>query len=367
MRVIVVAGARPNFMKIAPILRAADAAGVEALLVHTGQHYDANMSYSIFRDLGMREPDINFHVASGTHAEQTAAVMTAFDAYLVSVDPDAVVVVGDVNSTIACSLVAVKRGVPVAHVEAGLRSFDRTMPEEINRLVVDSIAEWLLTPSADADENLRVEGHHAAKIIRVGNVMVDSLDDAMSRIDLDEATARLGLPERFGLVTLHRAALVDDPALLAHVLETLGQISEDLPLVFPVHPRTRHAMAAAGLEHHRGITVLEPMGYLDFVASQAAAKVVLTDSGGLQEETTCLGTPCVTLREQTERPITVTEGTNTVVGFDRDLTTAAVAAAMAHDGTPRRPELWDGHTAERIIDAIGTRVADEAWLPYASR
>lgn len=363
----VIAGARPNFVKIAPLMRALEAGGWQAALVHTGQHYDEAMSESFFRDLDIRRPDVNLEVGSGTHGQQTAKVMTGFETWLVDHPVDVVMVVGDVNSTVACTLVAAKLGIPVAHVEAGLRSFDRSMPEEINRLVVDALATWLLTPSPDADANLRYEGVHPSRIACVGNVMVDSLEYARHKAASSDVIERLGLDDRYGLVTLHRPALVDSPELLTPVLRTLASLSEELPLVFPVHPRTRQRIGELGVHLPASFTLAEPQGYLDFVRLESMARLVLTDSGGVQEETTCLGVPCLTLRESTERPITVTEGTNRVVGVDPDTIFAAARQALDGSAAGRRPALWDGHAAERVVAAIEAPVAAEAWAPYESK
>jgi len=352
-RPVVVAGARPNFVKVAPLLSALAAAGVEPLLVHTGQHYDAAMYDSFFDDLGIPEPAVNLGVGSGTHAAQTAAVMVAFETWPVTSGADAVLVVGDVNSTVACTLVAAKAGIPVAHVEAGLRSFDRTMPEEINRVVVDTLSTWLFTQSADGDANLLAEGVAPERIFRVGNVMVDSL---LTHIDAARARpvqAELGLPTRFGLVTLHRPALVDNPARMAAMMQTLEAIGEDLPLVFPVHPRTRSVLAKAGIDvAPEKVRVIDPQVYLDFLALEAAALLVLTDSGGVQEETSVLGVPCLTLRENTERPITISHGTNRLVGFDDTAIRTAAIAALDADRCIPSIDLWDGQASERIVDVL---------------
>lgn len=360
MNILVVAAARPNFMKVAPILAALDLAGHQATLVHTGQHYDRDMSDAFFTDLGMRAPDLHLHCVSGTHAETTAAVMLAFDQVVATARPDAVIVVGDVDSTLACALVAAKRSVPVAHVEAGLRSHDRTMPEEINRILVDSLADWLLTPSPDATENLIEENVAPERIHWVGNVMVDSLLATMKTLDVAEVLRRYDVrDEEYALLTLHRPSNVDDVTVLARLMEVVAEISRDLPVVFPVHPRTAqrlaHPLVQRGLAAATGLRRVAPIGYRDCVALQSGAAVVLTDSGGIQEETTVLGVPCVTLRENTERPITVTHGTNTVVGTDPDRILAATSAALTGDLiVPRRPDGWDGHAAERIVDVISS-------------
>jgi len=350
---VIVAGARPNFVKVAPLMRAFAAAGVDAQLIHTGQHYDAVMSDSFFADLGIPEPAVNLGVGSGTHAAQTGGVMAAFESWLDQSDADAVLVVGDVNSTVACTLVAAKAGVPVGHVEAGLRSFDRTMPEEVNRVVVDALATWLFTPSADADANLLAEGTQPARIFRVGNVMVDSLLTHIEAARARTIVQDLGLPQRFGLVTLHRPALVDNPTRMASVLRTLEAVGQDVPLVFPVHPRTRTMLAHAQIEiDHAKVKLIEPQVYLDFLALEANASIVLTDSGGVQEETSVLGVPCLTLRENTERPVTITHGTNHLVGFADDAIRAAAADALATGRAEHSIELWDGRASERIVEVL---------------
>jgi UDP-N-acetylglucosamine 2-epimerase (non-hydrolysing) len=362
-RVAVVAGARPNFMKVAPILRACEARSLEALLVHTGQHYDSTMSGSFFDVLGLPDADVNFGVGSGTHAGQTAAVMTAFETWLGTVDVDAVVVVGDVNSTMACTVVAAKLGIPVAHVEAGLRSFDRTMPEEVNRAVTDALATWLFATSADAVANLSAEGAEAARVHLVGNVMADSLFHSIDRARERRPWEVLGLPERFALITLHRPALVDDTERLSAVVDTLRDLARDIPFVFPIHPRTRGNVERAGLDL-TGFHLIDPLDYLDFLAMQEKASVVVTDSGGVQEETSLLGTWCVTVRENTERPITVTHGTNTLVGFDLQRLQAAVRDALARgEAQPAAIPLWDGHAAERIVDVLLGGAPAASWIP----
>jgi UDP-N-acetylglucosamine 2-epimerase (non-hydrolysing) len=358
MRMIVVGAARPNFMKIAPVIRALEERGVEVTLVHTGQHYDAQMSDAFFRDLGMRSPDVRLGIGSGSHAEQTAAVMVAFEPLLAEIRPYAVVVVGDVNSTLACALVAAKAGVPVAHVEAGLRSDDRSMPEEINRIMVDAISDWLLTPSPDADQNLMLEGVARERVWCVGNVMVDSLLANRSRADALSLLRRLDLrPQGYTLLTLHRPSNVDDAETLARLLDAVEIVAYDRPVVFPAHPRTRAKLVEHGLmdrvEAMHNLRLVEPLGYLDCLALLDHACVVMTDSGGIQEETTVLGVPCLTLRETTERPITVTHGTNLVVGTD------PATIVQAYDDVPkvrmeRRPDLWDGQAAARIAAVLTT-------------
>jgi len=351
MRIACVAGARPNFMKIKPVLDALEAAGAVTTFVHTGQHYDPEMSQVFLDELGLRTPDHALGVGSGSHATQTARVMTSFEALLDTNPVDLVVVVGDVNSTLACAIVAAKAVIPVAHVEAGLRSRDWTMPEEVNRVVTDRLSRYLLAPSRDAVENLRAEGRGDEEIHLVGNVMVDTL---LANIDTARARnvhAMLGVERgKYGLVTLHRPANVDDDAVLRRIVAALGAIGARLPLVFPVHPRTRARLASIGAVD--GVVLTDPQGYLDFVALEADAAIVLTDSGGVQEETTVLGVPCLTLRQNTERPITVEQGTNQVVGRDPDVI-VATAMKVLDEGVPRRhPDLWDGRAGERIARVL---------------
>jgi UDP-N-acetylglucosamine 2-epimerase (non-hydrolysing) len=365
MRIALVAGARPNFVKIAPLrLALRDREGLEALVVHTGQHYDDEMSAAFFRDLGMPAPDFDLGVGSGSHAVQTARIMQAFDRLLDEAPADLVVVVGDVNSTVACSLVAVKRSIPVAHVEAGLRSFDRSMPEEINRLVTDAVSTHLFTPSRDADENLLREGCDPSRIHLVGNVMVDSLLRFRDRaISGSGVLAEHGLaPGGYTVLTLHRPRNVDDPGAFGAILGALEVIARELPIVYPVHPRSRRMLESGGLTERArmiaGLVLTEPLGYLDFVALEASAKFVMTDSGGVQEETTVLGVPCLTLRPNTERPITVTEGTNRIVGTDPSTIVEAARAASAGARGRRLPELWDGRAAERIADVLAEKAKE---------
>ena len=362
LKVIIVAGARPNFMKVAPIVAAMKRrhAEFQTLLVHTGQHYDEAMSSAFFRDLEIPEPGVHLGIGSASHAQQTAAIMQAFEPVVIKEQPDWVIVVGDVNSTLACGLVCAKLGIKVAHVEAGLRSRDRTMPEEINRLLTDQIADLLLTPSADADENLRAEGIPAERIRLVGNIMIDSLLGQLDRAKQSTARADLGLADReYAVLTLHRPSNVDDAAAFGRVIEALEEIARRLPIVFPAHPRTRKMIAELGLtdrvKRNKGLLVIDPVGYLDFLQLLSGARLVLTDSGGIQEETTVLGIPCVTLRGNTERPITVEMGTNTIVGTNSaDIIKAALGALDNPPGpsAPRVPPLWDGHTADRILDAL---------------
>src|SRR5437763_2558243 len=362
LKVINVVGARPNFMKVAPVVEAMRrrARAFAPLVVHTGQHYDELMSDAFFRDLGLPRPDVDLGVGSASHAVQTAGIIQAFEPYVVSEKPDWVVVVGDVNSTLACALVCAKLCVPVAHVEAGLRSRDRTMPEEINRVLTDQIADLLLTPSADADRNLLAEGIPAERIRLVGNVMIDSLLKHLALSRRSRAREELGVAEgEYAVVTLHRPSNVDDAGVLRGIVGALAEISARLPVVFPAHPRTRKMLAEFGLLESIGrapaLRLVEPLGYLDFLRLYSGAALVLTDSGGIQEETTVLGIPCVTLRENTERPITVEMGTNTIAGTD---TAKIVAAAnRALDNPPDKsnlkiPPLWDGRTADRILDAL---------------
>ena len=363
-RAAVIAGARPNFVKIAPLLRAMRADGIEALFIHTGQHYDRAMSDELLADLGLAEPDINLGVGSGSHASQTARVMTAFDSWLDEHAVDQVVTVGDVNSTLACTLVAAKRSTPVAHVEAGLRSFDRTMPEEINRLVVDALATWLFTPSADASANLLAEGADSSRIHMVGNIMVDSLLASLDLARSSPIREELGLEGRFGLVTLHRPALVDDATVLRAVVAALHEIGTRLPLVFPVHPRTRQRLEANDVVvDSRKLRLVDPIGYLAFLRLESEAALVLTDSGGVQEETTVLGVPCLTLRENTERPITITHGTNRLVGLDPARICEGAMLALNGYIPRRRPPLWDGKTSERIVGILRDGIPEMSWVP----
>jgi UDP-N-acetylglucosamine 2-epimerase (non-hydrolysing) len=355
LRVTVVAGARPNFMKVAPIIQATrQSPGIATLLVHTGQHYDEHMSAQFFRDLQMPEPDCHLEVGSANHAVQTARIMMAFDKVIEDNPTDAVIVVGDVNSTLACALVAVKRGIPIAHVEAGLRSHDRSMPEEINRVLTDSISDYLFTTEPDAADNLRHEGIPDDRIFFVGNVMIDTLikHRALAR-ERTTLLCRLGLqPRQYAACTLHRPSNVDMPEAADRTVRALFELAKRLPVVLPLHPRSRRQLEAFGLLEavRQKVAIIEPLGYLDFLALIDHARLVFTDSGGIQEETTVLGVPCLTFRENTERPITVTQGTNRVVGLNPERVGLAADEIMAAgDAPPRIPELWDGHAAERII------------------
>jgi len=350
VHVLHIVGARPNFMKVAPVIGALKTRKhVVQTLVHTGQHYDANMSDVFFEQLGIPVPDLNLAVGSGTQARQTAEIMTRFEPVLLERKPDLVLVYGDVNSTLAAALVSSKLGVRVGHVEAGLRSFDRTMPEEVNRLITDQLADMLFTPSEDGDINLQREGIPAEKIFRVGNVMIDSLVKLLPAAQRQKPD---GLPERYALVTLHRPANVDEGWVLKQILQSLLEVSQDLAVVFPAHPRTRQRIAEFGL-HTEQLRLLDPLPYLEFLGMQSRATVVITDSGGIQEETTYLGIPCLTLRENTERPVTVSLGTNILVGRDRvklRYELSRILAGHAKKGTI--PPLWDGHAGERIAAVI---------------
>lgn len=362
MKLAIIAGARPNFMKVAPLIhairrrnRAVQGNGaLQPVLVHTGQHYDVMMSEIFFRELGIPQPDINLEVGSGSHARQTAAVMSRFEEVCLKEAPDWVVVVGDVNSTMACTLVAAKLMIPVAHVEAGLRSFDRTMPEEINRLVTDALADLLLTPSPDADENLRREGAAPEKIRCVGNIMIDTLTANLEKARSRRTYERFHLePGRFVYVTLHRPSNVDDRDALSGIMGDLWRLSRSFPVVFPIHPRTRKNMAAFGISvaAAAALHLVDPVGYHDSLCLAENARFVLTDSGGLQEETTFFRTPCLTLRPNTERPVTVTQGSNRLTAPDR-LWKDIESVLNAPERLGRAPDLWDGRTAERVLDEL---------------
>jgi UDP-N-acetylglucosamine 2-epimerase (non-hydrolysing) len=360
VKVLHVVGARPNFMKIAPIMGAMAKRPdrFEQMLVHTGQHYDDAMSRVFFDDLGIPRPDVYLGVGSGSHAEQTAKVMLSFEPVLVEHQPDLVMVVGDVNSTLACALVASKLHVPVAHVEAGLRSFDRTMPEEINRVLTDQIADLLFTTERDAKENLLREGVSAEKVRFVGNVMIDTLLRHKERALALSVLGEYGLErDGYALLTLHRPSNVDEPQVLGGILGALEEIQVRLPILFPAHPRTVKRINEFGFEGRLaampGLRMTEPLGYLEFLNLMANARLMLTDSGGIQEETTILGIPCLTLRENTERPVTVTQGTNRIVGNDPGrIVSEAWSALNGRGNTGQTPELWDGRAAERVVSAL---------------
>lgn len=370
LRIASMVGARPNFMKIAPIVHEIQRTpGIEHRLVHSGQHYDQQMSESFFDELHIPKPDVNLEVGSGSHAFQTAEVMKRFEAVVLEWKPDVVIVVGDVNSTLAAALVASKLGVAVAHVEAGLRSFDMSMPEEINRKLTDAISDLLFVTEQSGIQNLRKEGVGEDKIFFVGNVMIDCLVEHRKIAAKSEVLRRLGLqkdgaaPLAYGLLTLHRPSNVDDPEILRDILSTIATVSEKMPVFFPVHPRSLERIRQFGLGRYlteekattptRGIVPLAPQGYLDFLCLMDHARLILTDSGGIQEESTILGVPCLTLRENTERPVTVEQGTNQIVGRDPKKILAAAERVLSAERRPvRAPELWDGHTAERIVKVL---------------
>src|ERR1035437_5342322 len=357
LKIMHIVGARPNFPKVAPIMAemAKQPDRFDQVLVHTGQHYDYNMSQVFFEHLEMPTPDEYLNVGSGSHAAQTAAIMTAFEPIVLKHRPECVVVVGDVNSTVACALVCAKIGVRVAHVEAGLRSRDRTMPEEINRLLTDQISDLLFTPSKDGNENLIREGVDPAKIHFVGNVMIDTLvkllPQALQRNTLKKFSMKA---KEYILVTLHRPSNVDDPTVLRGILQAMAEISQDVPVIFPVHPRTRSRIHELNESVPKEtLQLVDPLGYLDFLALMNAAKLVVTDSGGIQEETTYLGVPCLTARPNTERPITLSEGTNRLTGSRyQDLIEATRESFHRQNGLFRKPELWDGQTAARIAEVM---------------
>ena len=358
MKILHVVGARPNFVKAAPVMRALSGRA-EQILVHTGQHYDAAMSRVFFEELDLPPPDLNLEVGSAAASVQTGRILLRLGPVLAREHPDACVVYGDVTSTLAAALAAAQRGTPVAHVEAGLRSYDRTMPEEHNRILTDHLADWLFTPSQDANGNLAREGLAPARVHLVGNVMMDTLSRLLPSTDSGAVLRRLGLPPaaRYVLVTLHRPATVDDATVLRQVLRVLAEVAARWPVVFPVHPRTRAHLAASGWTAV-GVHLTAPLGYLDFLSLEKAAAVVVTDSGGVQEETTWLGVPCLTFRDSTERPVTVTVGTNTLVGRDAGRLRDALRLVLAGAGRAagRRPDLWDGRAAERIAGVLTREV-----------
>ena len=369
MRLACIVGARPNFMKIAPILRAFEKyESLQPTLIHTGQHYDANLSDVFFDELGISRPDISLGIGSGSHGKQTADILVAIENVLVEAEKkgegfDRMIVVGDVNSTMAATIAAAKLLIPVAHVEAGLRSFDRTMPEEINRMLTDSICDMLLPSEPDGVANLKKEGHDDSKIHLVGNVMIDTLLNQVDRARKSDILEQLSLKAgQYGVVTLHRPANVDDKQILEGLLQVLIDISSELPLVFPVHPRTKARMEDFGLfeklDSADNISCLGPAGYNDFLCLTSQAKVIVTDSGGLQEESTALGVPCLTMRPNTERPITVTEGTSTLVGSDAEKLKLHLTEVIEGTyKTGRCPELWDGKASERIAAILAEEAA----------
>lgn len=367
MKILSVVGARPNFMKIAPLIKEINKHPelfIDHILVHTGQHYDDVMSDVFFRELGIPAPDINLEVGSGFHAEQTAKIMLAFEPVCIEEKPDWVVVVGDVNSTMACTLVASKLGIKVAHVEAGLRSFDRTMPEEINRVVTDALADLLLTPSSDADENLKREGVPSSRIRLVGNIMIDTLVANLQQAQRSPLPDRLGLkPKGFAYVTLHRPANVDARTGLTLIMEELRLLARRFPVVFPIHPRTRKMLIEFDVPIPRQVSfnVVEPIGYHDSLWLTQNARFVLTDSGGIQEESTFLCTPCLTLRPNTERPVTIEVGTNKLTSLDQ-LSTDIEEILQGQRSPGEIPKYWDGHTARRILDALFANTGLEAGI-----
>jgi len=373
MKILCVAGARPNFMKIAPIINQMEKYNsahspqkiFEYLLVHTGQHYDDNMSDYFFKDLQMPPPDIYLGIGSGTHAEQTAKIMIRFEKACFQENPDLVIVVGDVNSTLACSIVAAKLLIPVAHVEAGLRSFDRTMPEEINRVITDSLSEYLFTTCQDANENLKKEGIPENKIHLVGNVMIDTLLKSKELANSKIKKFNKLKKEDYGLLTLHRPSNVDNKRIIHEIFEALTEISKKIPIIFAAHPRTKKMIKEFGLSYYfqktlnfdlpriKGIYIIPPLSYLEFLYLMDSAKLVLTDSGGIQEETTVLGIPCLTLRENTERPITIKEGTNILVGSNKDKIIKESFTILNDKGkTGKIPEFWDGKASQRILNIL---------------
>ena len=363
MQALLVVGARPNFMKIAPLYRAmVEVPACSPVLVNTGQHFDKEMSDFFIDALGLPNPDINLEIGTGSQAQQIARVLQRLEPVLTSVNPDVTVVVGDVNSTLAAALASATVGVPVAHVEAGLRSRDWTMPEERNRVLTDRLSQYLFTPSEDADENLKAEGIETSRIFRVGNVMIDSLDWIVPRLPRDETYRKYGVPDNgFGLVTLHRPCNVDDPESLAEIVRGLEAVGQRLPLFFPIHPRTQRRLKEFGISIRKErIQVLPPLGYPEFISLLSKASLVLTDSGGIQEEATVLGVPCLTVRENTERPITLEFGMNELVARDSGSILAAVDGVLGRGKVkPRRPPLWDGKAAERIVQILLGSVAPE--------
>ncbi|WP_051306299.1 non-hydrolyzing UDP-N-acetylglucosamine 2-epimerase [Massilia alkalitolerans] len=375
MLIYLVAGARPNFMKIAPIVRALQASrsgnGLSFKIIHTGQHYDREMNDVFFEELGIPQPDVFMAAGGGSHAQQTAKIMLGFEELCEKERPAAVLVVGDVNSTLACSIVAKKLQIPVAHVEAGLRSGDMSMPEEINRLVTDSISDWFFATEPAACEHLRREGKAESSVHYVGHVMVDNVlyqADKLAQADTSgfETSAFKAQQGRYGVVTLHRPSNVDEPATFARIAGALKEIAQDLPLIFPVHPRTRANIEKFGIDLGPNVTLAGPQAYMAFLNLWKDAAVVLTDSGGLQEETTALGVPCITIRENTERPVTVDEGTNVLAGTDPEAIVREARKVLRGEGKQgRRPQLWDGRAAERIVAVLARELAARDATPIA--
>jgi UDP-N-acetylglucosamine 2-epimerase (non-hydrolysing) len=371
MRILNIVGARPNLVKIAPLLREMRRhSEIEPILVHTGQHYDEKLSDVFFRQMGIPEPDVNLEVGSSSHAWQTAEILRKIEPVLIERKPDCVLVVGDVNSTVAASLAAAKLGIPVVHVEAGLRSFDRTMPEEINRIVTDALSDFLFVTEEDAIENLIHEGKRREQIHFVGNVMIDALKQFLPIAQKSKIADELGLAsvkdQPYALLTLHRPSNVDSAETLTALLAAIAEIASEIPVIFPVHPRTQDRLRAAESDSLNRIRFVPPLGYLDFLCLMSRARLVLTDSGGIQEETTALGVPCLTLRENTERPVTVTEGTNELVGQDpAKIVQAARAILNGQTKKGRVPRYWDGHASERIIEILlrESKVAGTAGVP----
>jgi UDP-N-acetylglucosamine 2-epimerase (non-hydrolysing) len=359
LKILNIVGARPNLPKIAPLIREMQRhPEIEPVLVHTGQHYDEKLSDIFFRQMGIPAPHVNLEVGSGSHAFQTGEVLKRIEPVLIEFKPDLVLVVGDVNSTVAASLAAVKLGIHVAHVEAGLRSFDRSMPEEINRVLTDTLADYLFVTEEDAIEHLLREGRPREAIHFVGNVMIDSLKYFLAQAQSSTIGNELSLKDgvnwrRFAVLTLHRPSNVDSPEKLTHLLQAIDSVAKELPVIFPVHPRTQQRLTQAGIAHHANLRIIPPVGYLDFLCLLSKATLVLTDSGGIQEETTALGVPCLTLRENTERPITISQGTNLLVGTDPEKIVLAATEILAGNGkTGCIPALWDGQAAKRIVDVL---------------
>lgn len=350
--VVHVTGARPNFPKVGPVMAALSARGVHQRLIHTGQHYDDRMSDIFFEQLALPRPDVNLGVGSGTHAAQTAHIMIALEQEFLAHPPTLVMVYGDINSTVAAALVASKLQIPMAHVEAGLRSFDMTMPEEVNRRITDQLSELLFVTSPEAIDHLRAEGLGDHAIHFVGNPMIDTLLGSLDKLDAERVRSEFALPDRYAVATLHRPSNVDSPAQVAELVAALHGVADMLPIYIPLHPRGRQNLVDAGIESHSGIHLMEPLGYLEFVAMMRGSSLVLTDSGGVQEETTILGVPCLTMRPNTERPITITHGTNQLVAVHELVPAARAALNPIVEPERRTPPLWDGHAGERIADVV---------------